>query len=191
MSNEPEFEIKFADTTFYLRILTAERKTYGGGWRGEKVTEEISGRVQISTDPDWKGDTDFGFVKVRGRKYGIEHTMTRLAEDEYDRRLSVHLEGSRISQWTSLSRYSGGYRNDQGQSVKYEAKAYNSLFEIEKDVLTQFEKDNPDWQRVSIRRLFEYERDRKAGEARQLRLEADENDVKAAEWQKRIDRLGA
>lgn len=186
MSNEPEFEIAYADTTFYLRILMAERKTYGGGWRGEKVTEEIGGRVQISTDPDWKGDTDLGFVKVRGRKYGIEHVMKRLPEDQ----LRLRLNGGRISRWTSETSYSGGYRNDQGQGVKYEAKAYDSLFEIEKAVLTQFEKDNPDWQRVSIRRLFESERNHQNGKAQKLRSEAEDADTKAAEWQKRIDGLG-
>ncbi|MFI5863537.1 hypothetical protein [Streptomyces sp. NPDC051546] len=186
MSNEPEFEIKHADTTFYLRILMAERKTYGGGWNGEKVTEEIGGRVQISTDPNWKGDTDLGFVKVRGRKYGIEHIMKRLPADQS--RLRLH--GGRMSRWTSESSYSGGYRNDQGQRVKYEAKAYDSLSEFEDDVLTQFEKDNPDWQRVSIRRLFEGERDSQISKADKLRSEAKEADIKAAEWQKRIDELG-
>ncbi|MGW3323908.1 hypothetical protein [Streptomyces virginiae] len=182
MSIKPEFEIEIEGTKVYLRILTAARKIERHD--GQRV-EQILGRVQISTDRDWEGNTDLGFRKVRGRKYAIESTMQRLPENQ----LSLRLHGSTISRWTSET-YVSGYRNDKGQYVKYDAQAYDSLAEFENDVLTQFEKDHPDWQTTSARRLFEVERDRQTREARRLRSEADETDAKAAEWQKRIDDLG-
>ncbi|MCY0933658.1 hypothetical protein [Streptomyces sp. H34-S4] len=186
MSNEPEFEIKHADTTFYLRILHAERKTYGGGYRGEKATEEICGRVQISTDPQWKADTDLGFVKVRGRKYAIEHIQKRTVEGE-----SRLTRSGIFSNWDYEPGYLGGYRNDRGGQVDYSAKAWDSLKEIERDVLDQFEKENPDWQTTSIRQLFEYERDHLLSKAERKRKDAHEAERLAATWQARLDELAA
>ncbi|WP_438470746.1 hypothetical protein [Streptomyces asiaticus] len=187
MSNEPQFEYEIADGKVYIRILMAERKV-SQRWDGEDCVhhEDIQGRVRISTDPEWQADTELGYVKVRGRKYGIEHIVKRIPE-EYVKPDRL----GREQRWQTESSYRSGYRNDRGSQVSYQAKAWDSLRDIETEALELFEKHNPDWAKTSTRKLFEYERNDHTTKAARLRKEAEENDRKAAEWQARIDELGA
>ncbi|QNE75302.1 hypothetical protein F0344_12360 [Streptomyces finlayi] len=178
------YEYEIADGKVYIQIRQAERKTYTQyNGRSSSPAEEIQGRVWISTDPQFEGDTNLGFVKVRGRKYAIEHVVKRLRDGEgrlslSEKRLTMH--------WSTESSYRGGYRNDQGGRVKYEAKAYGVLGEIEREALNRFEADHPDWQLVSARYLFENERDRALSKARSLREEAAKEEHRARQWEARI-----
>jgi hypothetical protein len=187
VSDEREtFEYKIADGKVYIQIRQAERRTYtdySSGKGDEK--EEIQPRVWISTDPEFKADTDLGYVKVRGRKYAIEHTVKRLPDGE------ARLGRIGITHWQSETSYRGGYRNDRGGPVSYEAKAYDSLHEIEREALDRFHEEHPEWVTESARLYFEYEVDRHRSKAKRLRQEAHTNEGKANDWQKRIDELAA
>ncbi|MFF7252426.1 hypothetical protein [Streptomyces microflavus] len=178
------YEYEIADGKVYIQIRQAERRTYSQfNGRTSSPAEEIQGRVWVSTDPQFEGDTNLGFVKVRGRKYAIEHVVKRLRNGEgrlslSEQRLTMH--------WSSESSYRGGYRNDQGGRVKYEAKAYDALGVIEREALDRFETEHPDWQLDSARYLFEYERDLALRKARSLREEAAGLEHIAREWEARI-----
>ncbi|WP_406409637.1 hypothetical protein OG923_12530 [Streptomyces halstedii] len=176
-------EYEIAEGKFHVRILAAQRKmrSVHNGWTNERV-EELRARVQIATDPGFEGRVTHGFVKVRGRKYAAEHTVIRLGADGYL---------GQPQTWDREPTYGGGTRNEQGQGMSYETKAYDSMRELEFEVLDRFEKDNPDWARESHRLLFARHRDNKKSEAKRLRLEATNADREAREWQKRIDDLNA
>ncbi|KQX37009.1 hypothetical protein ASD97_09985 [Streptomyces sp. Root63] len=175
------YEYEIAEGQFHVKILAAKRKmnsTYTG-WKTEWV-EELRARVKLATDPEFEGRVSHGFVKVRGRKYAAEHTVIRLGADGYL---------GQPQTWERESTYGGRTRNEQGQGISYETKAYESIREIEFEVLDRFEKDHPDWARESYRLLFEQHRDNKQSEAKRLRQEATSADREARDWQKRIDDL--
>ncbi|MGW7434700.1 hypothetical protein [Streptomyces sp. NPDC054849] len=177
--------VEIADGTIHIKVLMAERKTYTN-WDGNerREVEELQARAWVSTDPEFKSDTDLGFVKIRGRKYAIEHVIKRLPEGRgYLDRHGIAMK------WQSEASYRGGYRNDRGSQVSYDAKAYGQLGEIEREALNQFEKDNPMWITDSIRLLFEYERNHLEGKAKRKRDEAKQHEAEAAKWQARIDEL--
>ncbi|MGW6600575.1 hypothetical protein [Streptomyces sp. NPDC055036] len=181
MSEEPEFEYEIAGGKVYIRVLMAERKVFQR-WDGDASlpAEEIQPRVHVSTDPEWKGNVDLGFVKVRGRKYGIEQISKRLPDTD---------RPDSDDRWSHERSYFGGYRNDRGGSVDYRAKAWDSLEGIEREALDRFHEERPKWVKDSTRKLFEYERNHLTSEAKAKRKEADEADEKAAKWQARIDEL--
>ncbi|MFJ6183736.1 hypothetical protein [Streptomyces sp. NPDC092295] len=184
--DKPDFEYEIANGKLYLRVLMAERRVFQR-WDGDVSlpVEEMRPRVYVSTDPEWQGNVDLGFVKVRGRKYTIEQISKRMPEAEIR-----HRTGD-TSYWTHESSYLGGYRNDRGGRVTYQAKAWDSLGAIEREVLDRFHEEHPEWVKDSTRKLFEYERNHLTSEAKTKRKEADEADEKAAKWQARIDQLGA
>ncbi|MGW8630583.1 hypothetical protein [Streptomyces sp. NPDC055793] len=165
--------------TYYIRIVAAERKTFSV-YDGEasKPGEDLIPRIWISTDPDFEGDVDNGYVKIRGRKYAIEQFIQRLpANTTYPTR------------WSSEPSYRGGFRNDQGRKVKYEAKAYDTLGDMRDAALKQFAAQNPTWERESIARLFRRETEHHQYKANNLRKEAAAEDRQAAEWQARLDEV--
>lgn len=170
-------EITVAAGTFYVRVLPAERTNY---YHDGEYVEEIQPRVQISTDPEFKADTDLGHVKIRGRKYAIEHVMKRVL---------YFIDGAMTPTWTSETSHRGGYRNDKGQKVSLEAKAWDVLHQAEKDAIEFFTVTHPEFERESTRLLFERERDNHLSRKRHLELEADQEDIQAARWQKRLDDL--
>ncbi|MET9861990.1 hypothetical protein ABZY93_22260 [Streptomyces smyrnaeus] len=184
MSNEPDFEHEIAGGKVYIKILMAERWT-GKRWRGDDYVqaEEILGRVQLATSPEWSTDIGLGFVKVRGRRYGIENILRHETQEHWDR-------DDKPRPWRHESSYFGGYRNDRGGRVSFDAKAWDALEQIERDALAAFEKAHPDWEKDSARKRFEYERDRAFIKASEARAEAEKADRKGAEWQKRIDEMG-
>ncbi|MFE3589435.1 hypothetical protein ACFXOY_18205 [Streptomyces niveus] len=185
MSDEHDFEYEIAGGKIYLRVLMATRRTFQR-WDGDASfpAEEIKPRVLASTDPEWKGSVDLGFVKVRGRMYAIEQISMRLGEAETRRRGGA-------SHWTHETTYVGGYLNDRGGKVSYQAKAWSSLEAIEREVLDRFHDERPEWVKDSTRKLFEYERNHLTGKAKSKRAEADKDDAAAAKWQARIDELDA
>ncbi|MFF3249707.1 hypothetical protein ACFYWP_01535 [Actinacidiphila glaucinigra] len=188
MQTERElYEVEIADTELYITILAAEIKTYSQ-WDGRESVqvEEIVPRLWVSTDPKFKGEVDLGYVKVRGRKYGIEYMVKRLPDNR------GHLDRHGIAmRWQEESSYRGGYRNDRGSQVSYDAKAWGTLREIEHQALDLFEKQHPEWQAESKRRKFEYERQSHLDKAERLRLEIGGLNAAANSWQKRIDELAA
>ncbi|MEV5330833.1 hypothetical protein [Streptomyces werraensis] len=163
--------------TFYARPLSAERRTYYSG--GEYV-EEIQPRVWLATDPEFKADTDLGHLKIRGRKYAIANVM----------KLSDVWTGERMEKrWQSEASYGGGFRNDKGQKVGYDTKAYDALRQAELDAIELYAVTFPEWERESARLLFERERDHHLSKKRNLLQDANREDVEAARWQKRLDDL--
>ncbi|MEU9795036.1 hypothetical protein AB0E27_31330 [Streptomyces sparsogenes] len=189
MNNEFEtHEIETDAGKFYVRILAAERQTFSSFNRdtGESTpTEEIQGRVWLATDPEFKGDVDLGHVKIRGRKYTIEHLSTRLSKGRLHARRGV------ILHWSAERSYRGGYRNDRGTQVDYHLKAWDVLQEMEEAALDKFEQEHPEWQRESTLRLFERERNHHLNNKQRRERQVAEEAAKAAEWQKRIDELEA
>ncbi|MGW1040015.1 hypothetical protein [Streptomyces sp. NPDC002547] len=183
------YDYEIADGKVYIQILAAERRTYhqhDDKQGGSVQVEEIQPRVWISTDPEFKADTELGFVKLRGRKYGIEYMVKRLDDSR------GHLDRHGLTmRWQEESSYRGGYRNDRGSQVSYDAKAWGALREIEHQALNRFEKEHPEWQMESTLRLFTQQRDSHLDKAERLRKEASGEDRKAADWQKRIDALTA
>ncbi|MDX3525099.1 hypothetical protein P1P75_01200 [Streptomyces sp. ID05-39B] len=190
MSDEREtYEYEAAGGKLYLRIETAERRTYNSYSEtdGRLWVEELQPRVYVVTDPEFKGDVSLGFVKVRGRKYTIERMIKRLQHPTTFRRGSEE-----VTHWTyETASYWGGFRNDRSQRVNYDAKAWGSLTDIEHEVLDRFHEEHPEWVTESIGRLFTYERDSHASKAEALRKEAVAEDRKAAEWGERLSQLGA
>ncbi|MEX1655544.1 hypothetical protein ABZ960_20580 [Streptomyces pseudovenezuelae] len=184
MSEYETHEVETEAGKFYIRILAAERRTYGGGWRGENATEEIKGRVWLSTDPEFKGDAELGHIKIRGRKYTIDHFLQKFPKGQG--RLD---EGKFEFNWSGETSFGGPYRNEKGQQVNRDAKAYDTLHDLEREALDKFAKDHPDWEKESTLRLFRQTRDNHLSKKRSLELEADQEDIKAALWQKRIDDL--
>lgn len=181
MNEQKTYEVETESGKFYIRIMAAERKTYSRFDGDTRVPgEDLNGRLWISTDPDFNGEVEGGHVKIRGRKYAIEQFAQRLPE-------SAHYP----SRWSSESSIQGGFRNDQGRKVKYEAKAYDVLGDIRDQVLDKFAAENPDWQRESARRLFRREAEHHRYKADSHRRDAAAEDRKAAEWQARIDGLDA
>ncbi|MEU4984878.1 hypothetical protein [Streptomyces sp. NPDC021969] len=177
MSESSTYHVQVAAGEFYIRILAAERKSYYSGGRSR---EEIQPRAQISTDPEFKADTNLGAVKIRGRKYAVEHVLKRVQGFRND---EPHIY------WHGETSYQGGYRNDKGRQVSQEAQAWDVLHAAERDAVEFFAVINPDWERESTRLLFERERDNHLHRKRQAELEADQEDIKAAQWQKRIEDL--
>jgi hypothetical protein len=180
-------EVEVSAGKLYVMVLSAERRTYGGGWRGETSTEEIKGRVWLATDPEFKGDVELGYVKVRGRKYTIEHPIQRLPEGQ----ARINHETGITWRWNSESSYMGGFRNDKHQQVSFQSKAWDSLGAIEREALDKFAEEHPEWEQESSRLLFERERDHFIDKARKLTVEADQADIQAALWQKRIDDMAS
>lgn len=174
------YEVEVEGDKFYIQILAAERKTYGSGWRGDGETEVITGRVRVATDAKFEGRVGNGLVKVRGRAYAMEHTVSVASEAQ------VRYSGDK---WSNEPTYRGGYRNDKNQQVKYEAKAYGVLRTMEHVALDKFDEENPDWERESTRLLFERERDNHRHTAALRRDEAAAEDRKAAVWTDRLNEL--
>ncbi|AUG87257.1 hypothetical protein KGG77_gp11 [Streptomyces phage Omar] len=179
MSEYETHKVETEAGTFYVRVLAAERKTY---YSGGAHREEIQPRAWISTDPEFESNVELGHVKIRGRKYSVEHMVKRMPgwSNEYE---------TREPYWQTESSYRGGYRNDKRGPVSYEAKAYDQLRGMESAALDRFAEQHPDWVRESTRRLFEQERDNHLRKKRSLELEADHEDIEAARWQKRLDDL--
>ncbi|WP_406192435.1 hypothetical protein OH733_05260 [Streptomyces griseus] len=182
MSGEPKtYEVEVEGGKFYVKILAADRDARSH-WEGDKriEREEIKGRVQVATDAEFKGHVAGGYVKVRGRKHATLHTVSKIPD----------LAAKRLgSAWHCDSTYTGGYHNDRGQRVKTEAKAYDTLRRMEREALDKFAEQNPDWERESTRLLFERKRDTAITEKRRYELAADQQDIQAAVWQKRIEDL--
>ena len=177
MSESMTTEVTVTAGTFYVRVLAAERRSYYA--EGRQV-EEIQPRVQISTDPEFQSDTDLGHMKIRGRKYAIEHIM---------KRVTYYPQGEPMQVWQSEASYRGGFRNDKGQRVNRETKAYDALSAAEKDAVEFFTVTHPEFERESTRLLLERDRDNHLAQKRHLELEADQHDIKAAQLQKQIDDL--
>ncbi|KPC89287.1 hypothetical protein ADL35_02280 [Streptomyces sp. NRRL WC-3753] len=177
-------EIKTEAGTFYVLVQSAERGSHYDF--DKKVTvEDITPRVWISTDPEFKGDVEKGHVKIRGRKYSTEYTYKRLPDNQG--RLDRH---GIVMKWTTDVRtWNGGRRNDKGRQLDYETKAYGVLSEWEVEALNAFETAHPNWQTESVLRLFEYERNRETERAESLRREASAHEIEAQKWQVRIDDL--
>lgn len=181
MSEHETHKVETEAGTFYVRVLAGERKTY---YSGGEHREEIQPRAWISTDPEFESNVELGYVKIRGRKYSIEHTVKRMPgwSNEHE---------TREPYWQTESSYRGGYRNDKRGPVSYEAKAYSQLREMESAALDRFAEEHPDWARESARRLFERERDHLLSKAETARREAARHEIEAADWQVRIDQLAA
>ncbi|MFE9254058.1 hypothetical protein [Streptomyces sp. NPDC006879] len=174
------YEYEIGDGTMYVVIVSAHREH---DWRRNEV---IQPRVLIGTDPEFKAETELGHVKIRGRKYAVEHTYKRLPDNEG--RLTQH---GVTMQWTTDTRtYNRGFRNDKGKQIDWDSKAHGVLTEWEIEVLRRFEEDVPDWQTQSILR-FEQERDGHDSNARRLREQVAKEEIEAAKWQARIDELTA
>ncbi|MFE7463081.1 hypothetical protein ACFU6R_03115 [Streptomyces sp. NPDC057499] len=177
------YEIETEAGSFYITVVSAEHDTVYDH-KNEQV-EQITPRVWISTDREFKGEPELGSVKIRGRKYSTEYTYKRLPDDEG--RLSLH---GIVMKWTTDSKtWNRGRRNDKGRQLDYDAKAYGTLRHLEVEALNRFESEHPTWKTESFRRLFEYERDAHASQAATLRGEAEEKDATAAKWQARLDEL--
>jgi hypothetical protein len=173
------YEVETGSGKFYVQILDAKRKTYISLAGDQSVpTEEITGRVWVATDPEFKGEVGLGFVTIRGRKYTIEHIVHRVA-----------LAHGRTDPWHTESSWRGGYRNEKGQQVSYDTASYGVLGGYLREALDKFHQEHPEWEKESIRLLFERKRNSHASKARELVLEADQEDIKAAQWQKRLDDL--
>lgn len=180
-------EYEIADGTMYVTIIQAKRKIETDWETGNRNVEKILPRVMIATDLEFQADVEKGYVKIRGRKYGVENTYERL--DDSQGKLDRH---GIVMRWTTdTTHYNRGYRNDRGKQIDFDAKAYGTLRDLEIQVLRTFEQDHPEWQTESTRLLFEWERDQHAGKSRDLRKQAEENDAQAAKWQARIDELTA
>ncbi|WP_432006331.1 hypothetical protein [Streptomyces parvus] len=184
MSGEKKtYEIETEGGKFYVQILAADRDARFH-WEGDKRVEQetIKGRVQVATDAEFEGRVTHGSVKVRGRSYATWHAVEKLPEVQAARRGG--------DPWLSEPTYSGGFRNDRGQQVKLDAKAWNALYAMERGALNKFAEENPDWERESARLLFEGKRASALAEKRRLELAADQEDIEAAVWLKRIEDLG-
>lgn len=179
MSERETRKVETEAGTFYVRVLAAERKTY---YSDGQNREEIQPRAWVSTDPKFESNVELGYVKIRGRKYSVEHTVKRVPgwSGEHE---------SREPYWQTEPSYRGGYRNDKRGPVSYDAKAYGLLRDMESAALDRFAEEHPDWARESTRLLFERERDNHLSKKRRLELEADQEDIEAARWQKRLDDL--
>ncbi|MFE4451448.1 hypothetical protein [Streptomyces sp. NPDC056796] len=180
------FEYEIADGKLFVQILAADRELHGGDYYGNGATEEIKGRVHVSTSAEFKSETGLGFVKVRGRKYGMELTLTRRPQAQ----VREDYRGRLIS-WDKDRSYTGDYRSDRGRQVEYSAKAHNALDVIRDEVLAKFEADRPDWVKESTLLLFKRERDNREYKARQLQAEALEEQRKAESWGERVLALAA
>ncbi|MEU5403739.1 hypothetical protein ABZ348_31145 [Streptomyces sp. NPDC005963] len=176
------YEYDTAGGKLYIKVRPAERRTYTdySSDRGGPG-EQIQPRLEIGTDPEFKAEVERGFVKVRGRKYATQNLVKYLPNS-----LGAQRGGS---PWSRESSYSGGFRNDRGGQVAYQAKAWDSLREIERDVLDRFHEEHPEWEVESARLYFAYEVSDHLYKAQRLRGEADENERKANEWQARLDEL--
>ncbi|MFB8351022.1 hypothetical protein [Streptomyces niveus] len=179
------YEYETEGGKLYIRILSAELKTYGSGWNGKPVSEELRPRVEIATDSEFQAHVNKGFVMLRGRKYAIGDTVRRLPEGEG--RLDDH---GFTKGWYREPAYFAGFRNGVGAKVNRETKAYGALRELEFEALNRFEEDHPDWQAESIRILFEFRRDFQRDKAKEARAKAAKAIREADEWQARIDQLG-
>lgn len=181
MSEHTTHKVETEAGTFYVRILAAKRGTY---YQDGQTVEEITPRARISTDPTFESDVELGYVKIRGRKYSIEHTVKRMRgwETEHE---------SREPYWQTETGYRSGYRNDKGNLVSYEAKAYGQLRDMESAALDRFVEEHSDWVRESTRRLFEQERNHLLSKAETARQEAAKHEIEASKWQARIDELVA
>lgn len=180
------FKYDIADGAIYIKILAADRKLHGGDYYGNGATEELKGRVYVSTSAEFKSDTELGFVKVRGRKYAMELTLARRPQkqvcEDYRGRLIL---------WDKDRSYTGDYRSEAKRQVDYSAKAYNALDLIRDEALALFEKDHPDWVKESTLLLFKSERDHHEHKARGLQKEAQEEQSKAESWGERVLALAA
>ncbi|MCS0601122.1 hypothetical protein NX794_07740 [Streptomyces sp. LP11] len=180
------YKIDIEAATFYIKVVSAEHGTRYNFDKHRDV-EEIIPRVWISTDPEFKGDVEKGHAKIRGRKYSTEYTYKRLPDD----RGEVDLHGV-VMKWTTDSRtWNGGRRNDKGQQLDYETKAHGTLSGWEVDALNAFEAEYPGWKTESIRRLFEYERNRHDEKAKALLREVAQEQIEAAKWEARLSELGS
>ncbi|MGW6600573.1 hypothetical protein [Streptomyces sp. NPDC055036] len=189
MSGEREiYEYEVGGGKIYLRIQPAELKTYGNGWDGKAVSEEIRPRVEISTDAEFKGEVGAGFVKVQGRKYTFHNLFLRLPEGEG--RLDMYGGGITMKWGVVIGAYDG-YRNEKGGQISRKTKAYGELRSLVFQALNRFEKDHPQWQTESVRRAFEYKRNASYDKAAEAQEKAGKAGRAAAEWQARIDALDA
>ncbi|QPB09894.1 hypothetical protein KGG73_gp60 [Streptomyces phage Sentinel] len=182
-------EIETEAGKFYIMVLAAQRKTYSHWDRDADRTipsEDLIPRVWLATDPQLDGKAELGAIKIRGRKYTIDHQLARLPKGR-----GYLTEGRFEFNWSSESSYGGPYRNEQRKTLEFRTKTYDVLYDLEREALDKFAKDYPEWETESIRLLFERERDNHAAKSRQLLVEADQHDIKAAQWQKRIDDLAA
>ncbi|MEU6056961.1 hypothetical protein [Streptomyces sp. NPDC047097] len=188
MSGESKiYEYEIASGKVFIEVISADRRTFTDYSTGSGVPgEAIEPRVRLSTDPEFKGDVDLGFVKVRGRKYAIENYVKRLPEGHGILRLN---QSGIEMRWSSEPSYSGGFRNDRGSRVAYQAKAYDALSEIERQALDRFHEEHPEWVVESTRQLFQYQVSRYANDARRRLEEAEKANAKAAKWQARISGL--
>ncbi|WJN62605.1 hypothetical protein [Streptomyces phage phiScoe1] len=188
MSDEQKtHEVETEAGKFYIRILAAERRTFSQFDRdtGESIpAEEVQARVWLATDPEFTGNSTLGHVKIRGRKYTIDHQLRRIPEGK------GYLDDGKFEfRWSGETSYGGPYRNEHGKPVGYDAKAWDTLHDAERVALDKFAQEYPEWEKESTLRLFERERAHHASKSRSLIVEADQEDIKAALWQKRIDDL--
>lgn len=174
------FKYEVADGAIHIEIVAAERKTYGGDYYGKGAVEEFKGQVRVSTSPEFKSDTNAGFVKVRGRKYAIEQTVSRYP----DKNVEVDRKGRPI-RWHKERSYTGGYRSELGRQVEYTAKAHDALDVIRDEALALFEMDHPDWVKESTLLFFKGQRDVYELKARGLQQEAQDAQREAEVWGER------
>lgn len=182
MSEKKPYEVETKAGKFYVQIASAERKTYTS-LDGASV-EEIRGRVRLSTDPEFEGDTKLGHLAIRGRKYAIDHYLVK-----YPKGLGYRGEDDFKFLWSNEAQWGGPYYTEKGQQVSRNAKAWDTLYALEREALDQFATENPDWERESTLRLFEYERDHHVYKLRNYEMDAQRERVRVAEWQARIDQL--
>lgn len=177
MAERKTYEIETEAGKFYIQVFAANRRTYAP-WNGgaSHTVEDINGRVRLSTDPQFEGKVSLGHIKIRGRKYTIEHFLTWSPESQG---------------WANESQWRGPYCNDKDQQISHNAKAWDTLYDLEREALAKFAQEYPEWERESTRLLFESERDSYQRKAAAARKEAAEHDAAAAKWQARIDQLAA
>ncbi|USH44987.1 hypothetical protein SEA_GREENWEASEL_70 [Streptomyces phage GreenWeasel] len=180
------YEIETQAGTFYATVVTAELDSVYDYDKNERI-ETLVPRVWLSTDPEFKGDVERGHVKIRGRKYTSEYTYKRLVESPVNR----GRDGQPLKWSADHKTYNRGRRNEKGQQVDFQAKAYSTLGDLEAEALAKFEQEHPNWKGESIRLRFEYERNHANERAERLHREAAALEVEAAKWQARIDELAA
>lgn len=177
MSENTTVKVTTGAGVLYVQILPAERRSY---YLGGREVEELQPRLRVGTDPEFKADAELGHVKIRGRKYAIEHVV---------KRTTYYTDAGAIKAWRSEASYRGGFRNDKGQRVGYETKARDVLAKTQEDVIEFFTATHPEYERESTRLLLERDRDNHLAQKRRLELEADQHDIEAAQLQKQIDDL--
>lgn len=181
-------KIETAAGTFYVMVLTAHLSNVSrfDEQQNSHLVEECRPRVWIATDPEFKGDATLGHIKIRGRKYTIDHQVQQLPEG-----IGSLVEGKVEFTWNNEPMWGGPYRNESGTEVSFRSKTYDVLYDLEREALDQFAKEYPEWVTESKRLRMEHNRDHEASKAAGLRKEAEQAEQKAAQWQARIDALAA